>query len=245
MQLDGRANWIGFDLDGTLHDFSGAATAAVEAVVEEVERFCRGVEHSELITVHRRLAKQDAEAAFTEGWRSEVYRKRRFERIVKETKVQAAEGLIDQLLEVYEREMMKHLELVDGAQEVVDWLCNQRYSIAVITEGPEDAQVRAIRRLGLEETIKVLVTSGRYRVSKPEGLFSIARGLIGVEEGDSVLFFGDSLQRDMLPARKAGYSPVFVDYGQSRNSRMRAKKLGFEVISELSEAIGIVRRNEG
>lgn len=113
------------------------------------------------------------------------------------------------LLELYESTLMASLTLKPGARELLQTLKGLGKRIVVVTEGPQDAQERTLRGLGLEALVDRLATTNAFGVSKVDGML----GRVLTEEGlqaDEVVYVGDSLERDVVPGRREGM--VVVHY---------------------------------
>ena len=84
-------------------------------------------------------------------------------------------------------------------------------AVAVLTNGDEEQQRRKLARVGLAGDVGLLVASSVLPAGKPDvRAFRHTAGLLGVEPG-SVLMVGDSLPKDVLAARAAGWDAVLVD----------------------------------
>lgn len=100
-----------------------------------------------------------------------------------------------------------------------------------MTEGPQDAQQRTVAALGLEPYFDRLITTNAFGVAKVDGLFEKALEVLGVE-GREVIMVGDSWDRDVVPAGKAGIRCVwyaegceeeeerYVEFGRKRVERV-------------------------
>ncbi len=82
-------------------------------------------------------------------------------------------------------------------------------SVMVISEGPHDAQVTTIERLGIAASVDLLVTSAGEGASKSDGLFEKALARAGCECHE-VLYVGDSVERDIVPTSALGIANVYV-----------------------------------
>ena len=70
--------------------------------------------------------------------------------------------------------------------------------IVIITEGPQNAQQRTIRGLGIEGHINFLATTNHFVVAKTDGLFPRVLKHLGVTRGD-MTYIGDNEKRNMKP----------------------------------------------
>lgn len=97
---------------------------------------------------------------------------------------------------------MESLELIPETYQALLVAKEKGCKIVVVTEGPQDAQERAVEKLGIVDKIDVLVTSNRFGISKTNGLFPKVLEDLGINASDMV-YIGDSEERDMVPARAA------------------------------------------
>lgn len=79
----------------------------------------------------------------------------------------------------------------------------------VISEGPHDAQLTTIERLGIAPSIDLLVTSAGEQASKSDGLFEKALERAGCKRHE-ILYVGDSVERDIAPTSALGIANVYV-----------------------------------
>ena len=91
-----------------------------------------------------------------------------------------------------------NLKLKEGAAEALRECKLSGYSVMIVTEGPQDAQETTLERLGLAQYADLLVTSGRERVSKRDGLLKRALEIAACAP-DELIYIGDSLVSDILP----------------------------------------------
>lgn len=215
-----KRTWFGFDLDDTLHEFRYAAGQASSAIIKSIApRFMVPV--SQMEEAYSRILKDKTRDAFTDGKPSRYYRKQRILALMGEFPDQwesikdfAGEEFddkyIEKLLDLYEKTLSESLRLKCGAFSLLAHLKQLRKKVAIFTEGPHDAQQRAIRALGVEDYVDYLATTGKLGVSKVDGLFQHVLTHREIDAGDLV-YIGDSQQRDMEPALAAGIFCVHLD----------------------------------
>ena len=71
-------------------------------------------------------------------------------------------------------------------------------NIAVITEGPQDAQEWALSKLGLADKVKLLATTIFFRGL--EGLGIVWKGVGASIKAEGMVYLGDSVERDVVLA---------------------------------------------
>ncbi|KAJ4324631.1 hypothetical protein N0V94_001201 [Neodidymelliopsis sp. IMI 364377] len=198
------AKWYAFDLDDTLHNFRKASGAAVTAVLEMINKDC-GLSCSlaELETEYKHVLKQATSAAFVDGKTSHQYREERFRQVLRKWDVDLTSTEMSPFLDRYENTLMGSLELKLGVLELLGKLRRLDHKIAVITEGPQDAQERTVAALGLSSRIDYLATTNKLGVAKTDGLYAKVLENLNITAKDMVMI-GDSLARDIVPAEDAG-----------------------------------------
>ncbi|GKU01236.1 hydrolase-the had superfamily protein [Fusarium langsethiae] len=204
-------SWFGFDLDDTLHEFRKASRAATTHCLNHIANENQPTLH-DLQERYSIILKQGIADAFTDGKTSHDYRRARF------TATLSHFGLdhdcIDELLNDYERVLVKSLTLKPEAISLLETIRGSGRKIVVITEGPQDAQERAGRDLGIEQYIDFLATTNYFGVAKVSGLFGKVLDHLKIQPHEMV-YIGDSQQRDVEPATKEGIYAIHLDEDQT------------------------------
>jgi putative hydrolase of the HAD superfamily len=217
-RLPPNLRWIGFDLDDTLHYFRRASTRAAEAVFHEIEEHF-GVGGEELADAYRTILRSAQREHFAQARTSREFRTERFAALLAQFGCEPGQQM-GRLLDVYDAALGSELELKPGAWEVLAAARRASLSVMVISEGPHDAQQLTIERLGISKSVDLLVTSAGEGASKSDGLFEKAIARAGCEARE-VLYVGDSIERDMVPASALGMASVYV--GEERLPGDRAR----------------------
>ncbi|RGP60250.1 hydrolase-the had superfamily protein [Fusarium sporotrichioides] len=204
-------SWFGFDLDDTLHEFRKASRAATTHCLNRIANENQPT-LQDLQERYSIILKQGTADAFTDGKTSHDYRRARF------TATLSHFGLdhdcIDELLNDYERVLVKSLTHKPGAISLLETIKGSGRKIVVITEGPQDAQERAVRDLGIEQYIDFLATTNYFGVAKVSGLFGKVLDHLKIQPHEMV-YIGDSQQRDVEPATKEGIYAIHLDEDQT------------------------------
>jgi len=203
--------WFGFDLDDTLHEFRAASGHASRTVFERIHALT-GIAISALRTTYDEILRTSTASAFTDGRSSADYRRERFSRLLQAHGVAQAVD-VESLLDTYQVSLRKYLKLKPGAQSLLRTLRDRGKKILVVTEGPQDAQVWTLQELGLMSWVDVLVTTNEMGKSKVDGLFQAVLEKYAISAADMV-YFGDNLARDIIPARELGILAVLFDERQ-------------------------------
>ncbi|KAH7157410.1 HAD-like domain-containing protein [Dactylonectria estremocensis] len=205
-------SWIGFDLDDTLHEFRTASRAATTHCLVLITQENPQVSLEDLQTRYQHILKQGTLNAFVDGKTSHDYRRERFAATLNHFAL--SHGPIDNLLSYYERVLVENLTLKPGALSLLRAIKSSGKKIVIITEGPQDAQERALRDLSLAEHIDFLATTNHFGVSKTSGLFEKVLHHLGIGE-DEIAYVGDSIERDIVPAAACGIYAIHFNEGQS------------------------------
>ncbi|KAM0307932.1 hypothetical protein HYE67_000379 [Fusarium culmorum] len=206
-------SWFGFDLDDTLHEFRKASRAATTHCLNHIANKSQPTLR-DLQDRYAIILKQGTAEAFTDGKTSHDYRRARFTATLSHFGLDHDDVCIDELLNTYERVLVDNLTLKPGATSLLQAIKGSGRKIAVITEGPQDAQERAVRDLGIEQYVDFLATTNYFGVAKTSGLFSKVLEHLNVQPHDMV-FIGDSQERDIEPATKEGIYAIHLAEDQT------------------------------
>lgn len=202
-----------FDLDDTLHSFRAASSTATKAVLETLQtQNPSKCTLEELQASYKNILTHSTASAFVEGKTSHQYRGERFQQLARVHDIPVSPEKLQELVDRYERVLMQSLQLKPGVLELFATLKRCGKGIAIVTEGPQDAQERTIEALGLAPKIGYLATTNKLGVAKVDGLYERVVEELGLKVGE-VIVVGDSWERDVLPAAKAGAFCVHYDEG--------------------------------
>lgn len=196
------AQYFAFDLDDTLHNFRRASSTATKFVLTILHNKT-GLPLGTLEEEYKRILTHGTASAFTDGKTSHHYRAERFQHLVQQFNIELAECEMHYMVDMYEKALMKSLQLKSGVVELFRVLKASGHKIAVITEGPQDAQERTVEALGIAPYIDFLATTNKLRVSKVDGLFERVLEHLDVAAKD-VVMVGDSWERDIVPEMRVG-----------------------------------------
>lgn len=222
------ASWWFFDLDDTLHEFRKASSSAVDATLhliiqqqsaQNITPQKDAITFADLKAAYSKVLKETTSSAFTDGKTSHEYRADHFKSTLKTLNLSLTPEQVTEILDVYEKTLMQHLTLKPGTIPLLKSLKQQGKHVAIVTEGPQDAQQRTVAALGLEPYFDRLITTNAVGVAKVDGLFERALQTLGVE-GREVVMVGDSWDRDVVPAGKAGIRCVWYAEGSGEEERI-------------------------
>jgi len=118
-----------------------------------------------------------------------------------------------------EREAL--IQMFPRAEETLQYLCNHKVALALITNGEAQKQWEKVKRFGLERFFTTILIEGEVGYGKPEeAIYGRALENLGLTPGD-VWSVGDNLEWDVLAPQKLGMFGIWHDVrgqGLSSNS---------------------------
>ena len=193
--------YLGMDLDNTLHDFRGASKAAMEKVYAYLNDKTE-VSIDELKRTYKALLKDEEARGFVENISRTEYRRRRFAKLLDGSKISLQ--YIDDLLKIFDHSFVENIHGYDQMMEFLEKSHEELgLKIIIISEGPEDAQEITLSKLGIKNLVERLFTASVEGTSKTENLFPIVLERLKCEPQE-IFYIGDSKARDIVPAMKAG-----------------------------------------
>lgn len=193
-----------FDMDNTLFDFVAAKLIACREILSYINRKkgSNAKDPSELF------------GYFLRG----TYGFEDYENIrdyMQERKLFTAQGYKN-CCEIYEREKLENLELYPGVRDTLYQLKKMGLKLAIITDADKYHALARLTRVELLDFFDLLVAADMTGTKKPDPAhFLFALQALGTEPEES-LVVGDSIKRDILPARKLGLKTAYASYGDWR-----------------------------
>ncbi|AKB28379.1 Hydrolase, HAD superfamily [Methanosarcina siciliae T4/M] len=193
-----------FDMDNTLFDFVAVKLIACREIL------------SYLGERDRNLKKEPAElfAYFLRG----TYGFEDYENIkdyMQERKLFTEQAYL-QCCEIYDREKLEKLELYPGVKETLEGLKKLGLRLAIITDADRYHALTRLTKVGLLDSFELLVSADMTGTKKPNPAhFLFALEALGIKPEES-LVVGDSLKKDMAPARRLGLKTAYASYGDWR-----------------------------
>ena len=218
-----------FDMDNTLFDFVAAKLGACKEILSYIGRGKGGIaeEPSELFEY------------FLRG----VYGFEDYENIrdyMQERNLFTAQGY-RKCCEIYEREKLQNLKLYPGVRDTLDELKKMGLKLAIITDADSYHALARLTRVGLRDYFDPLVAADMTGTKKPDPAhFLFALEALGIKPGES-LVVGDSIRRDMIPARKLGLKTAYASYGDWRPAEEMDQCFDFKLnaFSDLLDISGL------
>jgi len=142
--------------------------------------------------------------------------------------------LAEELAEAFRLERARRYKPFPDAEPLLEGL-QERYSLALVTNGPPCLQREKLLGSELEPFFREVVISGELGIGKPDPrIFERALSLLSVSPKEAVMI-GNSLERDVAGAKRAGLIAVWVRRSESQNLTQDPELSPDAIISGLSE----------
>lgn len=144
-------------------------------------------------------------------------------------------------LELYDKYwgyILDNMQLVRGIDKLLKRLKESGINVAICTDLTTHIQHRKLRKLGIADYIDVFVSSEEANAEKPDiKIFNMTILKLGVSASKS-LYVGDSYEKDVIGAAKAGMYPIwFNPYHKCRKGEEIKDMLEIADMKQLEEYI--------
>jgi 2-haloacid dehalogenase len=191
--------WILFDLDETLFDFKMSEARALAYVISSLNL---DPEDAGIIDCYNRINKglwKELEQGFINSTDLKVERFRRF---CQEQKLEEDAQIVS---DRYIQSLSEHSYVFEGALELLQYLKDNGYRIAAVTNGIKQVQFGRLNRSALKDFFEAVIVSEDTGFQKPQpGIFEHAFTQIGSNEKEKMLMVGDSLTSDIQGGNNIG-----------------------------------------
>lgn len=201
-----------FDLDHTLWDFATNSRVTVLELFEEMQLSDKGIPDFESFYAHYTIINDALWSDYRKGRVSKAeLRRQRFYRTLKQFGLEEL-NVSNEMEEQYILRSPYKTNLIPDAMETLKELSG-RYHIHIVTNGFSEVQDVKIDNSGLKPYITHRISSEQVGVQKPDRkVFLHALKVSGAKRKES-LMIGDSLEADVLGARRAGIEAVYFNPG--------------------------------
>lgn len=151
------------------------------------------------------------------------------QRLTERALINAVDGMPDQdlmdkaypiFLELYKNNNSQRSRVYDGVVEGIQWLKENGYRVACVTNKAEAFTVPLLKAKGLHDLFEVIVSGDTCAEKKPHPMPLLhAATQLGVEP-DNALMIGDS-RSDVKAARAAGFHIFCMTYGYNHGEDIR------------------------
>ncbi len=219
---------IFFDMDNTLFDFVEAKLRACRAVVECVGKN----DDDDLVEYFLKdpidIENLDCIARYLKD--RELYCEETYENCVNN----------------YQDIKLGELRIYNGVEKTLEKLRNTDLKLVVITDAFEDNALARLKKTNLLQYFDLIVTADMVGKKKPEPdslLYAIKKLKVNRDE---VILVGDSIRRDIEPAKKLGLLTVYAAYGDRNFQENMDCSADYSIhnIEELIDIIDIYNRQK-
>ena len=146
------------------------------------------------------------------------------------------DALVQELAAAFARFRRASRPIVPDAETVLDDL-RRDHRLGLVTNGAPDVQREKIARTALAAHFDAIVISVEVGAGKPDPrIFHAALDALGVASTDAVMV-GDSLERDVAGARRAGLRTIWIDRSGAAAAGPIAPDARIRSLSELRDAV--------
>lgn len=199
-----------FDLDNTLIDFMKMKKEACKAAVKAMIK--KGLK-----LPFRKAFKELMKTYFEVGIESN----KAFEKFLEKQGVEN-EKILAAGIQAYLEEKKKFLKPYPKVKLVLKKLKKMGIKVVIVTDAPKVKASQRIASLGIENYLDLLIgkedTKKEKVTSKP---FELAAKKLKLDTKE-ILVVGDSIKRDVKPAKKIGMKTVLAKYGQTEREKGKA-----------------------
>jgi putative hydrolase of the HAD superfamily len=204
LKQPGTLKAILFDMDNTLFDFVAAKLIACREILSYINRK-KGSNFEDPSELFRYFLRGTYGFEDYENIRDYMQERRIF----------TARGYRN-CCKIYEREKLENLELYPGVRDTLYQLKRMGLKLAIITDADKYHALARLTRVELLDFFDFLVSADMTGTKKPDPAhFIFALQALGTEPEEN-LVVGDSIRRDILPARKLGLKTAYASYGDWR-----------------------------
>ena len=196
-------DWLLFDADNTLWDFSAAEAASLERTLRE-----RDIAWSDEVLAQYRIINHQAWSDYEAGVLPKgQLRTIRFKRLLEHYRL---DHPADDLSLDYRRYLSESTHMLDGARELLDTV-RPDYRLGLITNGLKEVQRPRLANTGLADFFDFIVISDEIGVAKPHaGFFDVAYEQMDGVDKSRVLVIGDNPNADVGGALSYGFDACWL-----------------------------------
>jgi phosphoglycolate phosphatase len=212
-----------FDLDGTLIDTAPDLAASIDSTLQQLGLPARGEEKvrgwigSGIEGVLKRALTDDFNA---------------------QPDAEQFNSALEIFKEIYFANVCQHSRIYPGVREALDYLEENNFAIACVTNKGGRFTDKLLKEIGLYERFGIIVSGDTLAVKKPDPLPILHAAKHFSASASATLMVGDSVT-DVNAARAAGCQILCVPYGYNKGQNVRELNPDWvvESLAELSNLI--------
>ncbi|MDP1721407.1 MAG: HAD family hydrolase [Candidatus Nanopelagicaceae bacterium] len=200
---------VGFDLDGTLFDHCGAASAGLATLLQERDWVYEGMANlgQEWIRIERGYFADYVAGNLTIG----EQRRMRMRDFLAMANVEVRDAELDELVKSYLSHYANSWIAYPDVRPTLDRLRNSGFRLAVLTNGQQEQQEAKLVRMGIRDMFESVLAIGTLSVPKPDAKAFMELSLILGSEPWEVAYVGDDPHGDAIAATNAGLHGVWLN----------------------------------
>ncbi|MFX1251188.1 MAG: HAD family hydrolase [Promethearchaeota archaeon] len=201
-----------FDLDGTL--LNDEATKGLSR--QFFQEFCSplaGIPERAFFSMFRKVNQSLYEKLMRGHISGSELLVLRFQKTLEELEITDGKNLARKMGQAWDELYYAHYALYDQAIPVLKTLKKKNLTLAVITNGLINIQIKKIQKFpALHNLLEVIIISEEYRINKPDPrIFHICLEKTNITDPKNVLFVGNSIESDIKGAENAGIRAILFD----------------------------------
>ncbi|MBP2029255.1 putative hydrolase of the HAD superfamily [Methanohalophilus levihalophilus] len=213
------------DMDNTLFDFVSAKLEACRVVIEYL-----GEGSSEELFSYFRRGVYDFEHPLNIS--DYLHEKELF-----------TEHVFEECISIYEKVKLENIELYPNVKDTLCSINRRELKVAVVTDAHTDGTLYRLEKTGILGMVDEIITCDMTKAKKPsEQVFRFA-----LEKCDllpqNCIYVGDSMRRDIEPAKKIGMITAHAAYGD-RNDHEEKNGTADFVLQDIKELTTILEKLE-
>lgn len=188
-----------FDLDNTLIDFIKMKKEACRSAVKAMRKVGLKIDEKtgleKLMETYRRLGLESDFAITT---------------FLKKSTGKVDENILQAGIDGYLKAKPNFLKPYPYVLETLEMLKSQGLKLGIITDAKREKAMQRLNAMNITKFFDIIVTYTESKVKKPDLLpFKLAMKKLGLRP-DEILFVGDSIRRDIEPAKKLRMQTLLV-----------------------------------
>ncbi|WNY24564.1 HAD family hydrolase [Methanolapillus millepedarum] len=221
--MEQEINCVFSDMDNTLFDFYHAKLEACSAVVNNIG----AGDPEEMLSYFLRGIYGFENLENIEDYLREKY--------------VFSDDLFSDCCQIYEETKIDNILLYDGVAETIESLKKMECAFVVVTDANTENATKRLRKAGIYDLVDGIFAHDMSGKKKPDlGVFEYALNKTSRQANESI-FIGDSLRRDIAPAKKIGMLTAYAAYGD-RNTHEREFRFNPDYrLNNISEMVDIVQ----
>jgi len=146
---------------------------------------------------------------------------------------------LDECSRIYREVKLESVDPYDGIEDILRALSENGMILGVVTDAHMGDAVKRLNQLKLGAYIDILITYDMIGEKKVNGVpFEYALELLELP-ANRVAVVGDSLERDIKPAKDLGFYTIYAEYGD-RNRPCGTKPIYDSIIHEPAELMDVL-----